>query len=113
MNFLQETKDVLERNNKTFKNIKNIYGNEFQITLENFIDFADKDYDNGYGGQEMPEDIKILGDDFYMTRDEYDGSENWVYHTMPNKITLPFKKIEQKEKRAMWEDMSFWIREEK
>ena len=40
-------------------------------------------YDSGYGLAEIREDLLIVGKDWWLERDEYDGSEWWVFRTMP------------------------------
>jgi hypothetical protein len=112
MNFLKETVEDLERIGKTIDDIEKVYCSEFQITKENFIEFADQEYDDGLGVQEMPLDIVILGSDFYMTRHEYDGSENWDIHIMPEFEELPTRTIEVKDGGAMWESLGFWLKKE-
>ena len=48
---------------------------------EKFIKSLDFDYDSGYGSQELFG--KILFEDSYADRGEYDGSEWWEFHRMP------------------------------
>lgn len=83
INLWEETIEVLENHNKTWKDVQIIYGEDFQITKDNFEKVAkETDYDNGYGGQEVAKDLVILGNGFVMSRDEYDGAECWQYlHT--------------------------------
>lgn len=77
-NLWKETIGVLEKHNLSFDDVVAIYGNDFQITKENFEEVAKKtNYDSGYGSQEVASDLKILGNNFIMTREEYDGSEWW------------------------------------
>lgn len=40
-------------------------------------------YDSGYGSAEIREDLLIVGDGWWLERDEYDGSEWWVFRTKP------------------------------
>lgn len=40
-------------------------------------------YDSGYGSAEIREDLVIMGDGWWLERNEYDGSEWWVYCTPP------------------------------
>ena len=52
INLWEETIEVLEKYNKTWKDVQSIYGEDFQITKDNFEKVAkETDYDNGYGGQ--------------------------------------------------------------
>lgn len=40
-------------------------------------------YDCGYGGQEISKDLVVVGDDWWLEREEYDGAERWEYKKMP------------------------------
>lgn len=44
-------------------------------------------YDNGFGGQEVVTDLVILGDNWWLERGEYDGSEWWGFRTVPKVST--------------------------
>lgn len=48
-----------------------------------FLDELDFGYDAGYGGQELFGTI-WFEDDVWMTRAEYDGSEWWQGHSIPD-----------------------------
>ena len=41
------------------------------------------DYDSGFGAQEVAPDLVVVGQDWWLERHEYDGSEWWEYKTMP------------------------------
>jgi len=89
-NLLKETTEILSENNKTIEDIV-WFGTE-----ENFIDgdicsLLDITYDNGYGGQEIASDLILRGEDFWLERHEYDGSEWWEYKEMPEKPKLSIK----------------------
>ena len=79
MNLKTETIKVLEKHGKTLDDIVSVCGIDFNIPLENFLRYADTEYDSGYGGQEVASDLKIIGKDFIMIRREYDGSESWRF----------------------------------
>lgn len=40
-------------------------------------------YDAGFGAAEIREDLVIVGKNWWLERREYDGSEWWVFRTMP------------------------------
>jgi hypothetical protein len=84
MNLLKETQDVLKQNEKTLDDVVWIGCEGFKITKEQFIELADIDYDDDFGSQEVATDLIIVGEDWYMTRGEYDGSEWWDFHTRPS-----------------------------
>ena len=54
-------------------------------------------YDNSYGAPEIAVDLVIVGDNWWLTRGEYDGSEWWDFHTIPilpaGQRVSPFNKI--------------------
>ncbi|MBR1373826.1 hypothetical protein IJ556_05185 [bacterium] len=89
MNLKKETIKELKENGKTLDDVLFICGNDFRVSLENFLMYSDTEYDNGYGGQEVASDLKIIGKDFIMIRHEYDGSEYWGYYS-----TIPPEKTE-------------------
>ena len=47
-----------------------------------FLSDIDRTYNNGYGGQNL-DGMIWYEDGTWTTRDEYDGSEWWVYHEVP------------------------------
>ena len=58
---------------------------KFAIEWHEFAALADFNYNEGFGGQEVAEDIVIVGENWWMSRHEYDGSESWQYHTLPTR----------------------------
>ena len=50
--------------------------------FENFMSKLDIMYDNGYGGQELYGTV-WLDNNTWLTRGEYDGSEWWKHHKLP------------------------------
>ena len=61
------------------------------FTWEEFAKLANKKYDNGYGGNEVPLDLIVVGKDWWLERHEYDGAEWWEFKKLPVK---PKQKIE-------------------
>ena len=53
-----------------------------QEEYNEFLSILDRDYNNGYGGQEL-DGIIWYEDGTWTTRGEYDGSEWWEYHEVP------------------------------
>lgn len=120
-NILEELKGVIENNGLTMDNIKCAdiwkfidYGDEDNNYQENVVpfiiytyddvkpalydeeraatisDMGKHTYDSGYGGQELFGCVWMDNGE-YITRGEYDGSEWWEYHRVPevpNKIKL-------------------------
>lgn len=54
-----------------------------------FESFADFEYDSGYGGAEVATNLLIVGNDWWLERGEYDGSEWWEFKTLPRYPTTP------------------------
>lgn len=50
--------------------------------LNRFLDSLNYTYDNGFGGQELYGTIWYK-DGTWSDRGEYDGSERWVYNSVP------------------------------
>ena len=87
MNLLTETIEFLKNNcNKNPSDVRWIGSTSYgYFDWEYFSKIANIDYDNGFGGQEVASDLKIVGDDWWLERHEYDGSEWWEYKSLPNK----------------------------
>ena len=78
-NFKEETLSVLENRNKSIEDIRWIGCGCFKIEPEEFWKLANRQYDNGYGRCEIPLDLLIVGDNWWMERREYDGAEWWEF----------------------------------
>ena len=92
-NLLSETIDFLAKHNLTLDDVKIFCGNDFQITRENFIELASEiNYDSGYGTQIIACDLKLIGNNWWAERYEYDGSEWWEFKTFPT-TNLPLQSV--------------------
>jgi hypothetical protein len=85
MTLLEETTWSLETNKKSWSDVKWIGTHKGTIPIAKFKVDADKSYDSGYGSAKVNEYLIIAGDDWWLERYEYDGSERWVFKTMPTK----------------------------
>jgi hypothetical protein len=85
INLLKETKEILENNNYTLDDVEWVGTSLHYIDKEEFIKLADRTYDNGYGSQEVAENLILVGKDFWLERHEYDGSEWWEFKSMPQR----------------------------
>lgn len=94
-NLLEETIEILEENGKSLDDIVGVCGDKFQISIEQFKELANKEYDDGFGGQEVAKDLKIVGNNFWLERHEYDGSEWWEYKSIPNLDSLPMQTVKR------------------
>lgn len=52
-------------------------------TWEWFKSKADFEYDDGYGHEEINMSLVVVGKDFWLERNNYDGSEWWEFKQMP------------------------------
>lgn len=103
MNLLRETLDILSQHGKRLDDVVAICNNSFQITKQDFIEYADMEYDNGYGCEEINPNLKLIGEDFWLERNTYDGSEWWEYKTFPQYSNLPYKKADEYTLRVQWD----------
>jgi len=88
VNLLKETSHVIEAYGKStsdvlFVSLTNKSGKEGWFTWGEFSKLADFEYDRGYGRREINDSLKIVGEDFWLERHEYDGSEWWEFKTLP------------------------------
>lgn len=85
VNLLEETIKVLEKHNKTFDDVEWIGTTEIEISVNEFIKEANREYDDGYGDAEVNLDLVVVGKDFWLERNEYDGLEWWDFKMMPKR----------------------------
>lgn len=90
-NLLEETLSVLSRNGKTESDVLWAGSMEIKLSWDNFAKLADVEYDAGFGTQEVATDLIVVGDDWWLERIEYNGSEWWSFKT---KIKEPIEFIE-------------------
>lgn len=92
MNLLAETIDFLKDNGKTPDDVKFVQSSQPELhsfSWAEFAAYANKEYDNGYGGNEVYIGLRIVGDTWWLERGEYDGSEWWEYKEKPEQA--PYK----------------------
>lgn len=93
MNFLDETLEILKENNKTPEDVRWCGSKEWgYFSFNDFHKIANFQYSNGFGGQEIAKDLMIVGEDWYLERGEYDGSEWWEFKqglSIPKKENIP------------------------
>lgn len=90
MNLKTETLEVLKLYLKTPEDIRWIGTKNEKIDTETFWQLADTEYDESFGAQEVAADLIIVGDDWWLERNSYDGLECWTYNTIPK---LPVRKM--------------------
>jgi hypothetical protein len=104
MNLYKETVKKLKTHRKSFDDVIAICGNSFQISKEEFAWLSRTEYDSGYGAPEVATDLVIIGADWWLERNEYDGAEWWDFKQMPKYKELPFKNITALTIRQAWEN---------
>jgi len=84
INFLEETKNKLAENGKNIFDVL-WYGTKDFVISNDIQQLFSFDYDDGFGGTEIPVELIIVGEDWWMERHEYDGGEWWEFKQMPVK----------------------------
>lgn len=94
-NLLEETIECLKENGKSESDVLWVGRNytkgyretrehiTYKGTWKDFRSRADFRYDAGFGANEIPMDLIVVGKDFWLERHEYDGSEWWEFKAMP------------------------------
>ena len=84
-NLKDETLEVLKHNHKSWADVKWIGHQDGNVKIhpDYFLEIADAEYDSGYGGQEVNAALVVVGDDWWLERHEYDGSEWFEFKMMP------------------------------
>ena len=85
MNLKTETLEVLKHHKKSVDSVVWVGCEEFCIPTEDFWKLADREYDDGYGSAEVAPDLLVVGEDWWLERHEYDGSEWWEFKELPKK----------------------------
>lgn len=107
-NLLEETLTVMEEAGVTPDDVRWVGARTFGYTdWANFAETAKgTEYDPGYGGQEIADDLTIVGDDWWMTRGEYDGSEWWDFHRKPERPTQARAILRLRRIGRYWRDLN-------
>ena len=87
MNLLDETLQALWENGKTDNDVLYVESFPLKTDWKSFKLNANFDYDNGYGSNKISLNLKIVGDGWWLERDEYDGSEWWEFKVHPDAST--------------------------
>lgn len=95
INLLKETVDNLAALGYTLNDVT-IVCDDGIISKEKFIKLADREYDDdGYGCDEVRDDLMLIGSDFWLERAERDGVKWWAYHKKPTIDNLkPISEVE-------------------
>lgn len=84
-NLLQETIKVLAAHKLTPKDVVWVGSEDgtYATNWDGFAKIADREYNSGLGGQEVIRDLVVVGEDWWLERHEYDGSEWWEFKQLP------------------------------
>jgi len=85
-NLYKETISILEKYGKTFTDVRYIQNSESQITKDNFIQVAKHTNYRMGGFVKIPLNLVIVGENWWLERHAFDGSEWWEYKERPIKI---------------------------
>ena len=85
VNLLRETKQVLMEHGLSPEDVLWVGRPECNIKCDwaSFAKQANFIYDNSYGSAEIPEDLVVVGKDWWLERYEYDGAEWWEFKRAP------------------------------
>jgi hypothetical protein len=87
-NLLQETLKAMEAHGKSPLDVRWTGTRDGSVvsSWDTFANIAkDANYDAGFGGAEVAESLVVVGDDWWLERHEYDGSEWWEFKRLPMK----------------------------
>lgn len=87
-NLKDSTIRAITKHGKTLEDVKWIGCAAYKIPIDKFWEMADREFDAGYGGTEVAEDLIVVGDNWWLERREYDGSEWWEYKEKPTEPKL-------------------------
>jgi hypothetical protein len=84
-NLHNETVRCLHENGKKGEDVLFVTDGTTFCSWETFKENSKFSYDDGYGGNEIDLQLKIVGEGGWLERSEYDGSEWWTFKTLPCK----------------------------
>ena len=98
MNLVKETIECVEDNGHVESDIEWVGSRDgkYGMSWDSFKEAFERiEYDCGFGHQEVATDLVVVGDDWWLERQEYDGSEGWDFKRKPlaRKKQLSFDKI--------------------
>jgi len=85
INLLQETLDILKEYGKTPNDVVWVGSQDQYTTWKRFEEHANQSYCSGFGSEEVDPFLIICGNDWWLSRGEYDGSEWWEFNTLPSR----------------------------
>lgn len=102
MNLYKELTEVLNNHGKTLDDIVWVGNYLTTVPVDWFLDEIKKfEYDSGYGCAEVRESLMIVGEDWWLERHEYDGSEWFEFKHLP-------KRPEKHSLENIWDNQQSW-----
>jgi len=99
VNLLQETIKVLSYYDKTLEDIEYVQLDDEYCLSGDFVKLAETiNYDAGYGLAYINQNLLIIGNNWWLERREYDGSEWWEFQTFPRKPHIYNKTLKIEER---------------
>lgn len=83
MNLLEETLETLKDLKKEESDVIAVINQEKSFSWEQFKSIAGIEYSSGFGSQEINQWLQIVGNNWWLERNEYDGSEWWILKEYP------------------------------
>ena len=84
-NLYQETVSCLEYFGRIAADVRFVANDTQVVDWDTFAECAKSyNYDSGYGEVEVNQYLVVVGDDWWLERRDYDGSEWWEYKTPPH-----------------------------
>lgn len=87
VNLLEETKAILKEHGLSLKDVSFVMNEDYEIPVDTFIRESNHTYDNGYGLEEVCLTLQVVGENWWLERHEYDGSEWWEFKKKPHRPT--------------------------
>lgn len=89
MNLLTETIEKIKDSGKKIDDVLWVGSSdgEYAITWNKFAEISNREYDSGFGANEVNSSLVVVGKNWWLERGEYDGSEWWEYKELPKKAT--------------------------
>lgn len=93
-NLLQETIYYLKEHDLTENDVIWVGSQDLHFSFKHFATIADIEYDSGYGAPQVATDLLVVGEDWWLERHEYDGSEWWEFKQIPTRPNV-YKKVDR------------------
>lgn len=94
VNLKDETIEKIHKLNKIEADVDYVATLDGSLTFDEFKEMADFEYNSGFGAEEIRLDLSIVfKDGTWLGRFEYDGAEEWVYHSLPKKKKKKIKTL--------------------